>query len=93
MSVPDHTRFMSECILHDPDQQSGLRDDDVYGLYLSWCFLNQEQPGPDHALRAAMKERGHIRRNRGSSSYIWPGLAMTGPAAVDYILSSQPSLV
>ena len=93
MSVSDHTRFVSECIIYDPERESGLRYDDVYGLYLSWCFLNQEQPGTDKAFCAAMKQLGHIRRNRGSGHYIWPGLAMTGPAAVDYILSSQPSLV
>lgn len=93
MSVPDYTRFLSECIIHDPDKQSGLSEDDMYGVYLSWCFLNQEQPGSDKALRAAMRQLGHSRRNHDLGHYVWPGLAMTGPAAVDYILSSQPSLV
>lgn len=93
MGAPNYRRFLTECIIHDPDTQRGLREDEVYGVYVSWCFLNQEQPGSDDAFWAAMEGLGFTRTSRTASQYVCPGLGMTGPAAVDYILSSQPSLV
>ncbi|WP_258805058.1 hypothetical protein [Pseudarthrobacter sp. NS4] len=90
MSVMNYSRFLSECIVPAPGRQPGLPEDELYGVYVSWCFLNREQPGPDGALSAAMEQLGHTRRGGSSSRY--PGLAVTGPAALDYILSSQPSL-
>ena len=42
---------------------------------------------------AAMAQSGHHQRRLHAGHYFTPGLGMTGPAAVDYILSSQPSLV
>jgi hypothetical protein len=93
MSTPDYPRFLSECIIHDPDEQPGLRDDEMYGVYLSWCLLNQKQPAPEHAFWAAMTTRGYIQKHHSVGRHICPGLGMKGPAALDYILSSQPSLV
>lgn len=92
MTVPNHPRFLAECIISDPDQQPGLHEDDVYGVYLSWCFLNQEQPASDAAFWAAMSASGY-NRNRSEGRPVCPGLGMKGPAAVDYILASQPSIV
>ncbi|MET3164053.1 UNVERIFIED_ORG: hypothetical protein ABIB19_002475 [Arthrobacter sp. UYEF10] len=40
-----------------------------------------------------MAQSGHHQRRLHAGHYFTPGLGMTGPAAVDYILSSQPSLV
>lgn len=91
MSVPNYTRFLSECIIEDPDKQPGLLQDDIYGVYLSWCFLNGERPGSDAAFCAALEQRGYSQHGNNAGRY--PGLSMTGPAAVDYILASQPSLV
>lgn len=31
MSTPDYSRFLSECIIHDPNEQLGLREDEMYG--------------------------------------------------------------
>lgn len=93
MSVENYPRFLSECITSDPDKESGLRDEEMYGVYLSWCALNGKQPGSDHAFWAAVTELGHSRNYHNDGHHVWPGLTMTGPAAVDYILSSQPSLV
>lgn len=93
MSIMSYHRFLADCIIHDPSKQRGLRDDELYGLYLSWCFLNQEQPDSDDAFWAAMRGRGFTRTRGTAGQYVCPGLGMTGPAAVDYILSSQPSLV
>ncbi|WP_190989121.1 hypothetical protein [Pseudarthrobacter sulfonivorans] len=61
--------------------------------YISWCLLNSEKPGSSAAFWAATKRRGYGAHHRRTGRYIWPGLAMTGPAAVDYILSNRPSLV
>ncbi|MDP9989199.1 hypothetical protein QMY03_09475 [Arthrobacter sp. KFRI-F3372] len=93
MSVGNYPKFLSECIVKDPDKDSGLRDDEMYGVYLSWCTLHGAQPGSDQAFWAAIKELGHSRNYRGDGHHVWPGLTMTGPAAVDYILASQPGLV
>lgn len=92
MSIPDYPRFLSECIIHSPDEQPGLREDEMYGVYFSWCFLNQKQPASDQAFWAAMSARGYNRRPH-VGRHVCPGVGMKGPAAVDYILSSQPSIV
>lgn len=90
MNVSNCPRFLSECIIQDPERQAGLLDDEMYGVYLSWCFLNREDPASENAFWAALNHMGHAKR---SGTKRLPGLAMTGPAAVDYILYSQPSLV
>jgi hypothetical protein len=93
MSVPNCTRFLSECITCVPGKQSGVREDEMYGLYLSWCFLNAETPCSDQSLWRAISEQGYHKLHGVAGQRIWPGLAMMGPAAVDYILASQPSLI
>ncbi len=93
MSIPNYRRFLSECIIYDPAQRPGLREDEMYGLYMSWCLMNREQPAGDELFWAAMSNCGLHRRRVAAGTSICPGVGMTGPAAVDYILSSQPSLV
>lgn len=82
MSVPGYSRFLSECITHDPERHTGLRGDELYGVYISWCLLNREEPGSSTAFWVATKRQGYGARHRLSGRSIWPGLAMTGPAAV-----------
>lgn len=93
MSGSYYTRFLTECFVRNPERQLALSEDEIYGVYVSWCMLNGRQPGPARSLWAAMDERGHAGQQRGTGQHEWPGLAMKGPAAVDYILSSQPSLL
>jgi hypothetical protein len=93
MSVPNYARFLSECFVQDIERQPALSEDEVYGVYVSWCLLNGEQPGSTSSLWAAMDQCGHSKQHRITGRHEWPGLAMRGPAAVDYILSSQPSLI
>ncbi len=62
MSIPDYPRFLSECIIHSPDEQPGLREDEMYGVYFSWCFLNQKQPASDQAFWAAMSTLEYNRK-------------------------------
>ncbi|CAM3130914.1 hypothetical protein PSET11_00247 [Arthrobacter ulcerisalmonis] len=78
------TAFLGESVSADPGAEQGLTRDELYGLYTSWCLLNQQSPSTAHALWAALREH---RINPDHNA-----LSMTGPAATDYILSSAPSL-
>lgn len=93
MRVPNCTRFISECITSHPGKHSGVRENELYGVYLSWCFLNAEAPCSDTALWTAMSQQWHPSPRRVAGQQVWPELTMTGPAVVDYILASQPSLI
>ena len=76
--------FLHEATYFDQSSDSTLDQDRLYGLYTSWCFINQQAPGPESKFWAAMKNRitpGHT------------GLRMKGPAAADYIMTSYPGLV
>ncbi len=53
-----------------------------YGLYISWCLLHKINPIPDTEFRVAMRRRRIDVHHS--------GLAMTGPAAADYILATRP---
>ena len=88
-----YTRFLADSITVEPDDDAGLTEDEMYGLYVSWCLLNRLNPGASGVFWAAMAQRGHDQRRLDAGCYFRPGLAMTGPAALDYILASQPSLV
>lgn len=88
-----YTRFLAACIAVEPENDSGLTEDEMYGVYVSWCFLNRLNPAAPAVFWSAMAQKGHNQRRRNAGRYFRPGLGMTGPAAVDYILSSQPSLV
>ena len=85
MAVSHFDRFLNEATA--PDQHGGatLKKDQLYGLYTSWCLLNQSTPADAADFWTAMKAR-HIRPSDSR-------LRMTGPAAADYILSSYPALV
>jgi hypothetical protein len=76
--------FLAEATQLDKASDRSLDDDRLYGLYTSWCFINQQPPGMESAFWAAMKQRITPGRN---------GLRMKGPAAADYILASSPGLV
>jgi hypothetical protein len=81
----DFERFLREAVTTDRESDTGLGQDELYGLYTSWCLINRLRPEPPQALWDALKEE-----------QIEPGnntLAMTGPAATDYILASAPDLV
>lgn len=93
MTTLMYTRFLAECIAADPEDDAGLSEDEMYGLFVSWCFLNRLNPAAPAVFWAEMAQRGHVRGRRDAGQYFRPGLRMTGPAAVDYILSSQPGLV
>lgn len=78
-------RFLREAVTTDRETDSGMDRDELYGLYTSWCVINRVEPEFPENLWTALKDR-RIRPDDNT-------LAMTGPAATDYILSSAPDLV
>ncbi len=77
--------FLSECVVRDPDND-GLRGEELYGLYLSWCGLRGSEPVRGRAFRAGLRAAG-IRPSRRSG--LCPGVAMAGPAVCDYIVHRE----
>lgn len=76
--------FLNEATYTDHVSDTTLDGDRLYGLYTSWCFINEQAAGTESTFWTAMKHRISPRRN---------GLRMKGPAAADYILASNPGLV
>lgn len=93
MQTPDYTRFIQDCIASDDAEDHGLTDDEMYGLFLSWCHLQGQPPTPCKPFWKAMSAHGLRTRRRINRRYVRPGLRMTGPAALDYILANRPSLL
>jgi len=77
--------FLTECLARDSDHD-GLRLEELYGLYLSWCGLRASEPVRGRAFRAALRTAG-IRPSHRSG--LCPGVAMAGPAACDYIVHRE----
>ena len=84
MTTPHFDRFLSEALTTERESDTGLGKDELYGLYTSWCLINQYRPQSSRSLWAALRER---RINPADNR-----LTMTGPAATDYILTSAPNL-
>lgn len=85
MDTSHFQNFLTEATIADPETESPLGADCLYGLYVSWCFLQGIQPRSDSAFRAGMAQCG-IKVHDSQ-------LRMQGPAAADYILSSYPAAV
>lgn len=79
-------QFLSEAIAADREAGAGLGPDTLYGLYTSWCRITHARIASPSALFKALED-GH------GISCSSNALAMTGPAATDYIVASAPSLV
>lgn len=85
MSATHFDGLVQDSLNGDPGSDKGLDSEELFGLYTSWCLLTGCPQESAEALWHALESRGII-----------PGkntLAMTGPAAADYILSSAPDLV
>lgn len=93
MNVRNCSRFVSECVTSVPGKEPGVSEDEMYGVYLSWCLLNAENPRSSESLWAAVRQEGHRLKHCLDGRNEWPELSLAGPAVVDYILASQPSLV
>ena len=84
MSTTCFDAFVHDAISANPGSDHGLGCEQLFGLYTSWCLLNNYPVTSPEVLFAALRVRGII-----------PGhntLAMKGPAAADYILASAPAL-
>ena len=82
--APSHFKdFLDQATVSDPNMDRALGPDPLYGLYVSWCLLQNADPRPNAIFRSAMRGCGvDVRGSR---------LRMTGPAAADYIMASYPS--
>ena len=84
MAHSQFDQFLQEATYFDQASESTLDRDRFFGLYMSWCFINQQAPGAESRFWSAMKERMPKGRK---------GVRMTGPAAADYIVTTFPELV
>ncbi|UUL75576.1 hypothetical protein NG819_15480 [Pseudarthrobacter sp. Fe7] len=84
MSATHFDDFLRDSTNSDPGSEKGLNSEELFSLYTSWCLLNAcPQESADNLWQAL------------DARCIVPGrnaLAMTGPAAADYILASAPGL-
>ncbi|MFJ6376122.1 hypothetical protein ACIQH9_10405 [Pseudarthrobacter oxydans] len=85
MSKSHFEVFLAQSIHEERDNEAGLSPDELYGVYTSWCLLNNEEPQAPAALWAALK----ARRITPAHNH----LVMKGPAAADYIIASAPDIV
>ena len=84
-TVPSHIdRFLAEATIEGSDDGTALHKDQLYGLYISWCLLQDAAPHPVSGFWAALR----VHRITPSRSK----LRMAGPAATDYILATYPAL-
>ncbi len=77
--------FVNDCIARNQDAD-GLTQEELYGLYLSWCSLRGSTPAPARTFRAGLRAANIRPNHRGG---LCTGLAMTGPAARDYIVHRE----
>lgn len=77
--------FVNDCIARNQDAD-GLTQEELYGLYLSWCSLRGTTPAPGRTFRAGLRAVNIQPDHHGG---LCLGLAMTGPAACDYILHRE----
>jgi hypothetical protein len=77
--------FVHDCIARNQDAD-GLTQEELYGLYLSWCSLRGTPPAPARTFRAWLRAVNIQPDHRGG---LCAGLAMTGPTACDYIVHRE----
>ena len=85
MDATKFDQFIAEALTTERETDTVFGPDELYGLYTSWCLIHQLQPAAPDSLFTALRERGIDADDC--------DLAMTGPAAADYILASAPSLI
>jgi hypothetical protein len=77
--------FAKDCIARNQDAD-GLTQEELYGLYLSWCALRGSTPARARTFRAGLRAANIQPKHRGG---LYTGLTMTGPAARDYIVHRE----
>jgi hypothetical protein len=81
--------FFRTCV-HSVPEEPGLSLDELYGLYVSWCSLTDRRPAPDRTFRKVLTSAGICPQHRNGRC---EGLAMTGPAALDYLVHCELPLL
>ena len=85
MPETDFNQFLDEATIQDSTSGNMIGRASLYGLYLSWCNVNNHHPGTERSFWAGVTPRvGRSHHN---------GLRMTGPAATDFILNSRHLLI
>jgi hypothetical protein len=77
--------FLSDALQDRPGSVRGLSPDELYGLYISWCLMNDTIIESPEALWDGLRAWGIDPASN--------HLAMKGPVAVDYIIASAPSIL
>lgn len=85
MSHPHFEVFFAQALDEEHAKDRGLGPDELYGLYTSWCLLNNEEPQSPAALWEALRAHKITPRHN--------HVGMKGPAAADYIIASAPDLI
>jgi hypothetical protein len=88
MATDNFARFLQECLVVEEDTEEGLDLDTLYGLYISWCRLENLERIPERAF-GSMLRRHHLHWGRYEGNWVLVGLRMVGPAARDYVLSGS----
>ncbi|MFF2842242.1 hypothetical protein [Paenarthrobacter sp. NPDC057981] len=81
--------FLRDSVVFEDDTEKGLDFDTLYGLYISWCVLGRKVPVPDSAFKTALTLHG-LKPSKENGQRIYPGMAMVGPAARDYVVNNVP---
>lgn len=92
MTTSHFGQFLADCIEKNGDTSVGLTPDELYGVYTSWCLIQKLEPQAPKVFWGAMRSEG-IGPRQVNHRILCPALRMTGPAAADYILASQPDLI
>ena len=73
MATSQFRQFLRDATTPDPDTDSPLGAEALYGLYMSWCPLHRLTPRTDASFRAGMRRcrvslRGSRRRMKGRAA-------------------------
>ncbi|MEV7637783.1 hypothetical protein AB0N71_16605 [Pseudarthrobacter enclensis] len=85
MPQNDYNQFLDESTTHDHTSGNTIGRANLYGLYLSWCNVNNHHPGTERSFWAGVTPRVGRSHNN--------GLRMKGLAAADFILNSRHLLI
>lgn len=83
--------FFFHCVRDDDDPGVGMNPDDLYGLYLTWCSQDGLDAWSSQRFTSALDE-GEVLKGRTGCHSVYPGLMMTGPIAIQFIIETQRTL-
>ncbi|MFJ4030319.1 hypothetical protein ACIPWF_23340 [Paenarthrobacter sp. NPDC089989] len=90
MATDNFARFIQESLIIEEDTDEGMDIDTLYGLYISWCRIADVAREPETRFLFTLRRHG-LRWGRHDGGWVLVGLRMMGPAARDYVMSSEVS--